>query len=82
MENQLSIFHEEERPFDCCYQCKHFAEFKEARRFTNRDGEFGVFGMCCKTFGKNGSYALYPIYIPEGKCKDFQKGRRIYEHRL
>lgn len=75
---QLNIFGEsaEEKPCECCYQCAHFAEFKEPRTYTNRDGEFGVFGMCCKTFCKNGSYVLYPVYIPEGKCKEFKKARK------
>ena len=79
MNDQMSIFGDsvEEKPSECCYQCTHFAEFKESRTYTNRDGEFCVFGMCCKTFCKNGSYALYPIYIPEGKCKEFKKKRKI-----
>ena len=78
MEEQLSIFGDNgnEKPRECCYQCEHFAEFKEPRSYTNRDGEFGVFGMCCKTFCKNGSYVLYPIYIPEAKCKEFKKLRK------
>lgn len=74
---QLSVFGEsiEKESCECCYRCAHFAEFKESRTFTNRDGEFGVFGMCFKGFCKNGSYTTYPIYVPEGKCKDFKKAR-------
>jgi hypothetical protein len=75
---QLSIFNEEtERTSESCYQCTHFAEFKEPRMFTNRDGEFGVFGICFKSFCKNGSYATYPIYIADGKCKDFKRRRVV-----
>lgn len=77
---QLDIFGNvedmDEKPSECCYTCKHFAEFKNQRTYTNRDGEFGVFGMCFKGFAKNGSYCLYPIYVPEGKCKGFEKGRK------
>ena len=73
-EKQLSLFNDAEgHPAECCYQCQHFAEFKEPRTYTNRDGDFGVFGMCFKQFCKNGSYSVYPIYVPEGKCKDFKK---------
>ena len=70
---QLSMFDGEGMPDECCRRCEHFAEFKEARTYTNRDGDFGVFGMCCKSFNRNGSYSMYPIYIPGGKCKDFKK---------
>ena len=75
---QISIFEEEtERISENCYQCTHFAEFKEPRMFTNRDGEFGVFGICFKSFCKNGAYATYPIYIADGKCKDFKRRRDV-----
>ena len=75
MYEQITLFEEskEEQPPECCYQCKHFAEFKRPRTYTNRDGDFGVFGMCFKTFCKNGSYCTYPIYIPDAECKDFIK---------
>lgn len=75
-DEQLSLFPNEEKPSECCNACEHFAEFKEHREYINRDGYFTVFGMCCKSFNKNGSYALYPIYIPEGKCKTFQRKKR------
>ena len=76
---QINIFgiSDEDRPCESCYKCEHFAESKEPRTYTNRDGEFCVFGMCFKAFCKNGSYSAYPVYIPEGKCKDFKKvGRK------
>lgn len=71
---QINIFgiSDEDRPCESCYKCRHFAEFKEPRTYTNRDGEFCVFGMCFKSFCKNGSYNLYPVYIAQGKCKDFK----------
>lgn len=77
-ENQLTIFGDpiNEKPSECCYCCQHFAEFEKPRTYTNRDGDFTVFGMCFKSFCKNGSYSSYPIYIPEGKCKQFIKVRR------
>ena len=78
MNDQISIFEDpiEEKPSECCYQCTHFAELKEPRAYTNRDGDFGFFGVCLKSFCKNGSYAVYPVYIPEGKCKVFKKGKK------
>lgn len=78
MNDQISIFGNpiQEKPSECCYQCAHFAEFKEPRAYTNHEGDFGVFGMCFKTFCKNGSYAVYPVYIPEGKCKLFKKRKK------
>ena len=79
MYEQINLFEksDEDRPQECCYKCKHFAEFKNPITYTNRDGEFGVFGMCFKTFCKNGSYATYPIYIADGKCKDFKRRRAV-----
>jgi len=77
MEEQITIFGEavREEPCENCYCCRHFAEFKEPRTFTERGGEFIVFGMCGKSVGKNGSYTFYPVYVPGGKCKDFKKAR-------
>lgn len=77
-DNQLSMFEEKETPTECCYRCQHFAEFKKVRSFEDRSvGDVSVFGMCCKSFCKNGSYCMYPIYVPEGKCKDFKKVRTV-----
>lgn len=77
MPEQITFFEEtEERPSECCYSCKHFAEFKQPRTFTDRDSEVIVYGMCCKSFCKNGSYYMYPIYVPEGRCKDYKKGAK------
>ena len=75
MYEQISFFEEfnAEHPPECCYQCEHFAEFKQSRTYTNRDGEFCVYGMCFKSFCKNGSYNVYPIYVAKGKCKDFKR---------
>jgi hypothetical protein len=72
---QLSIFPDEieETPTECCYRCKHFNEFKEPREVSERGGSYIVFGMCSKGLGKNGSYTLYPIYVPGGKCRDFKR---------
>lgn len=78
MIEQISIFGNtvDDKASECCYQCEHFAEFKEPRAFTDLDGEFIVFGMCCEGVGKNGSYYFYPIYVPGGKCKNFKKARK------
>ena len=82
MIEQIKLFEDHhEKECENCYQCAHFSEFKELRTCSDRDGDFGVFGMCFKTFCKNGSYALYPIYIPGGKCKDFKKARKKNELR-
>ena len=71
---QISMF--DDRPGECCYNCKHFEKFEQPREYTNRDGKFGVFGVCLKSFNRNGSHSVYPIYIPDGKCKDFNKGSK------
>lgn len=72
---QISMFGAHfDRPTECCYECKHFAEFREARTFLDKNkDEFTAYGMCCKSVGKNGSYTFYPIYVPLSKCKDFKK---------
>lgn len=73
MSEQISIFGEEEqRPSECCYKCAHFAEFKEPRLYD----DFGVYGMCFKSYNKNGSMYAYPIYIPDGSCKQYKKAKR------
>lgn len=72
---QLSMF--DDHPGECCYNCRQFEKFEQPRTYTNRDGEFSVFGVCLKSFNKNGSYSVYPIYVPGGKCKDFNKERNI-----
>ena len=77
MVEQLSMFETDEREGDCCYQCEHFCEFKEPRTYTERGGEFTVFGMCAKGFCKNGSYYFYPIYVPLGKCNEFKKNKKL-----
>ena len=78
MSEQISLFEEEQTPSVCCYQCQHFAEFKEAREFVGRsEGDVSVFGVCVKSFCKNGCYLMYPIYVPGGVCKDFKKRRII-----
>ncbi len=74
MSDQLNMFDDqEEAPNECCYKCSHFAEFKQPKTYSDRNGEFSVFGICFKAFYKNGSYSVYPIYIPNGKCKSFKK---------
>ena len=70
---QINIFGES-KVDECCRRCRHFAEFKEPRTYTDRDGEFSVFGMCFVGFAKNGSFYLYPVYIADGKCKRFERG--------
>ena len=72
---QISIFgqNQETRPTKNCYCCKHFAQFKEPREYTTREGKFCVFGICFKRFGKNGSFTILPVYIPAGVCKDYAK---------
>ena len=77
MNEQLCMFKQEELKSDCCHKCEHFATFKEPRTYTNRNDEFVVWGMCCKQFNKNGSYSMYPVYIADGKCKDFSKKRSV-----
>ena len=73
MDEQLTMFEvPEEHSEECCYNCQHFAEYKEPRLF---DG-FGCYGSCFKGFGKNGSTFVYPVYVPGGKCKDFLKRKK------
>lgn len=75
MNEQICLFEDKsETPPECCYNCKHFSEFKEPRQYTNKEGDFGVFGICFKRFCKNGSFSAFPIYIPNGKCNDYLKG--------
>lgn len=75
MDEQLSLFLEQDVPSECCYKCEHFAEFKDARSFTDRaEGfEFTISGVCVRGFNKNGSYYVYPVYVPGAKCKEFLK---------
>ena len=73
MTEQLCMFEEQKPAANSCYSCEHFAEFKEPRTYKSRDGEFTVYGECCKNFNKNGSYSMYPVYIPQGVCKNFKK---------
>ena len=47
---QISMF--DDHPGECCYNCRHFEKFEAPREYTNRDGEFGMFGVCLKTFNK------------------------------
>ncbi len=74
---QISMFGDEEpkrkEASECCYTCEHFAEFKEPRRYTNRDGEFGLYGVCLCRFNKNGSYDSLNVYVPGGRCKQYKK---------
>lgn len=74
MDEQLTMFETpEEHPSECCYNCKHFAEYKDPRIF---DG-YGCYGSCFKGFAKNGSTFIYPVYVPEGVCKKFERlGRK------
>lgn len=73
MDEQLTMFETpEEHSEECCYNCKHFEEYKEPRLFYG----FGFYGSCFKGFGKNGSTFVYPVYVPGGKCKDFSKCRK------
>lgn len=72
MNGQLNFFSEEEQPKDNCYACKHFSELKEPR-----EGEgFAIYGYCFKFGNKVSSINEgkgYPVYIPEGKCKDYKR---------
>lgn len=57
-----------------CYQCRYFAEFKVPRQYVIRDAKIDIYGMCCEAYGKNGSYQLYPVYVPlSASCKQFSK---------
>ena len=64
---QLSMFSEEDREADCCYICRHFAEFKSPVRF---DG-YQIDGYCFQ----RGGIGL-PVYIAGAKCKKYQKVKR------
>lgn len=57
-----------------CYQCRYFAELKVSRQYVIRDVKIDIYGMCFKEYGKNGSYQLYPVYVPlNASCKQFSK---------
>lgn len=72
MLDQMNIWGEN-RPCECCYTCNYFSEFKEPRTYIERDLSYTVFGVCLKRFGKNSIYTVLPVYVPGGKCKDFNK---------
>ena len=72
MSEQYSFFEEDPPCAEmCCYTCAHFAELKEPRLY---DG-FGVYGICMRSYNKNGSTTVYPIYVPGGVCKNYKKRR-------
>ena len=73
MTEQLCMFEDQKPQHDCCYLCEHFAEFKEPCTYADSQGEFIVHGVCMKGFFKNGSYTVYPVYVPGGVCKNFKK---------
>ena len=80
MTEQLCMFEDQKPQCNCCYLCEHFAEFKEPRIYADRRGEFAMYGVCMKGYFKNGSYTVYPVYVPGGVCKNFKKEREAIKN--
>lgn len=59
---QLSIFPEQDRETECCYSCRHFAEYKSPVLF---DG-YRIDGCCFKSGGRG-----LQVYIAGARCKDY-----------
>ena len=53
-----------------CETCKNYSQLAEPRIVNE---ECSVYGFCFKDYMKNGMMSTYPVYIPEGACRDFQK---------
>lgn len=64
---QLSMFPEQEKETECCFTCRHFAEFKKPVQF---DG-YRIDGYCFHRGGIG-----FPVYIAGAKCKNYQKAER------
>ena len=48
--------------------------------YADRQGEFTMHGVCMKGYFKNGSYTVYPVYVPGGVCKKFKKRKERKKH--
>lgn len=70
---QLPMFPEQEKETECCFTCRHFAEFKKPVQF---DG-YTIEGYCFKYGGKG-----LPVYIAGAKCKDIQGFSPVCSTRL
>lgn len=63
-----------------CNQCKFYSEFTEPRDLSIAGEKFAYavcYGMCYKQNLFKGNFQGYPVYIPEGNCKDFIRKRGI-----
>lgn len=72
--DQLALY-EEEPKAETCFSCRHFSELKKPREVAEGAA---IYGYCFKDGTKDYSPNMgkgYPVYIPEGKCKDWKKRR-------
>lgn len=63
-----------------CNQCKFYSEFTEPRDLSIAGEKYAnavCYGMCYKQKNAFGNFQGYPVYIPEGNCKDFARRRGI-----
>jgi len=63
-----------------CNQCKFYSEFTEPRDLSIAGEKYAdavCYGMCYKQNLAKSNYQGYPVYIPEGNCKDFIRKRGI-----
>lgn len=58
-----------EKTVECCYSCKHFAEFREPREIGALSA---VYGYCYK---RGGIISALPVYVPGARCKDWTQRR-------
>lgn len=63
---QLSMFPEQEKETECCFTCRHFAEFKKPVQF---DG-YQIDGYCFH----RGGIGL-PVYMPVSSVKIIRRPR-------
>lgn len=52
-----------------CYECKNFSQFINPRVLKENGNEYTIFGQCFKQMKNTG----YPVYVPNGSCKDIKK---------
>lgn len=63
-----------------CNQCKFYSEFTEPRDLSIAGEKYAnavCYGMCYSQKNAHGNIRGYPVYLPEGSCKDFIRRRGI-----
>lgn len=63
-----------------CKQCSYFSEFTEPRDLAVAGEKYkGAFcyGVCYQQKLAAGNFQGYPIYVPEGTCKEFRRKRGL-----